>query len=154
MIDQSIDGLIDWLIFWLRLYLMFLAAQLFSETQWLFAEFNDFSVLLQLIHRHEIEVLHNLKTKSHKSVTDTHGLHHIHSFWLIRQAILPNEYMSCDPNKYKTIGRAVFTSRHVPLILYFRKRTIFLFFSRPYVTITDWRCHPSAIHYLAFSLGH
>ena len=41
---------------------MLLAAQLFSETQWLFTEFNDFSVLLQLIHRHEVEVLHNLKT--------------------------------------------------------------------------------------------
>ena len=43
---------------------MFLATQLFAITQRLFAEFNDFPVLFQLIHCHEIIVLNNLKIKT------------------------------------------------------------------------------------------
>lgn len=45
-------------------YLVFLTTKLFAITQGLFTEFNDFLVLFQLIHCHEVEVLYNLKIKA------------------------------------------------------------------------------------------
>ena len=161
---------------------MLLATQLLSETQWLFTEFNDFSVLLQLIHRHEVEVLHNLKTKSHYSVTETHGLLHIHSFWLIAQALHPNKHMSRNPNKLTscnlkpsmTIRYAVVNSRQTPphsllpnerslLILYCNEHTTRIFPLQSVRHVTFFPPDHTArlliegegvIHYLAFSLGH
>ena len=50
-------------------HLVLLATELFAITQRLLTEFHNFPVLLQLVHRHEIVVLDNLKRKQSRIIT-------------------------------------------------------------------------------------